>query len=222
MQNRGLKPTQIFYIKIISTVEFISGTFRSIGALYHRKSNIFLLLPTPYDNYFVVKIEQKLTWKCKIEASNQLKSSMLGLYRLWSSFLALLARLRHSPLPDSLWDRFRVLTMALSFFATSMVCGEMFLIEKTFTRSVLQNLALKLEHSSESVKWADLTKIQWSGHVMVVEWAKKCEYCVSDMFGVFGDDFDRKKNFIDFSSRKIFGSKFFPPDFSLPSPGVES
>ena len=43
MQNRGLKPARIFYIRVISSVKFSSGTLSAIGALYHRKFNIFYL-----------------------------------------------------------------------------------------------------------------------------------------------------------------------------------
>ena len=50
--NRGFKlkkwskPTQTFYIRVKSTVEFISGTFNSIDALYHQYFDIFCLQPT--------------------------------------------------------------------------------------------------------------------------------------------------------------------------------
>ena len=60
---------------------YIDGTFSSIGALYHQKLNIFYISQHPLISRYVrggVKIEENLAWKCKIEASNNLKSSKKG------------------------------------------------------------------------------------------------------------------------------------------------
>jgi len=43
MQNRVFKPARIRDIRVISSIEFISGTLMSIAGLYNRKLDTFYL-----------------------------------------------------------------------------------------------------------------------------------------------------------------------------------